>query len=302
MKLRYGILVLFALVWVAAPVCFAQGEPAPNPLSAWAGPDGPTPFTSFEEVEDFLLTARVEKAKVLSTGVTQPLKVGLVKDGIRMNAVFRHVDRYEMKWKGPDGLRLNFRDSFRYECASYRLSKLLGIDHVPPSVLREFEPGDFLSPELAALFPSLSGSLQAWVEDAMTELDRRERNQLPPSNLHYMRQEQLMRIYDNLIFNEDRNQGNILIGPDWKLWFIDASRAFRPFKVLKQADQIHYIDRRLYERLQALTPDEIRESLSPFLRDAEIKSLLARRDALLKYVQKLVQEKGERRILVEARP
>ena len=36
-----------------------------------------------------------------------------------------------------------------------------------------------------------------------------------------------MRIWDELIQNRDRNQGNILWTHDWTLWLIDHTRAFR---------------------------------------------------------------------------
>ncbi len=264
----------------------------------WRGPDGvDLPFRSFAEVEDYLLTAKVEKARVLTTGVTRPLKLGLVKDGVRMNAVFRHVNVYKQRWDSPDGIRLNFRDCHVFECASYRISRLLGIEHVPPAVPRTFAPSDFESAVDLKLFPSFEGSVQAWVEDAFTEKDRRDRRTMPPSSLWWMYQHQLMWLFDNLIFNDDRNQGNILIGPDWKLWFIDATRAFRPFRVLRRPEPLALVDREVYHRLETVPDEHFRQALKGLLSDSEIENLLGRRQELLKLFRRLIRERGERRVL-----
>lgn len=279
---------------------WAVPPPADSPSVVWIGPDGPLPFTSLSEVEEFLAGARIYKVKPISVGITRPLKVGLVRDGIRMNAVFRYVNIYKQRWNSPEGTRLNFRDSFYYERASYCLARMLEIDHVPPAVLRHLTPEDFETPELMAEFPSLEGSLQAWVENAMTEVDRKQRSVMPPSTLDWMYQQRLMWLFDNLIFNDDRNQGNILIGPDWKIWFIDATRAFRPFKQLLRPKQVDLVDRRVFEKLQSITDQQLRDELAGVLRDSEIDHLLARREALLEHIHKLIQKRGESRVLVSS--
>ena len=37
----------------------------------------------------------------------------------------------------------------------------------------------------------------------------------------------LVRVFDQLIGNIDRNVGNLLITSDWRIWAIDHTRAFR---------------------------------------------------------------------------
>ena len=44
----------------------------------------------------------------------------------------------------------------------------------------------------------------------------------------------ILRVFDELIANTDRNQGNMLIDSRWKLWLIDHSRAFRTSSDLQQ--------------------------------------------------------------------
>ena len=70
----------------------------------------------------------------------------------------------------------------------------------------------------------------------MTERSMREDKIEPPSSgidrWRWMMQWQVIHFFDNLIYNEDRNQGNVLIASIWKLWMIDHTRAFRPWKRL----------------------------------------------------------------------
>ena len=39
----------------------------------------------------------------------------------------------------------------------------------------------------------------------------------------------VVRLFDQLIYNTDRNLGNLLIDKDWRLWMIDHTRAFKTF-------------------------------------------------------------------------
>ena len=43
----------------------------------------------------------------------------------------------------------------------------------------------------------------------------------------------VVRVFDELIQNVDRNMGNLLIDTGWRAWMIDHSRAFRLHKKLK---------------------------------------------------------------------
>ena len=71
------------------------------------------------------------------------------------------------------------------------------------------------------------GSMQLWIENAMTDKSRRRRNLKAPDQRRRALEKQLMYLLDNLMFNDDRNQGNILYDSEWKLWMIDHTRAFR---------------------------------------------------------------------------
>jgi hypothetical protein len=271
-----------------------------TPERIWVGPEGHLlPFTSFEEIEQFLSTAQVVGVRPISSGITRPYRLTLEKDGVRMNAIFRYVNIFKPQWESPEGLKLNFRDSCYFEVAAYRLSRLLGFGHVPPAVVRTLEPSDFRERSLKARLPKRRGTLQAWVEDARTEKDRREAEASPPNGRLWLYQYQLMTLFDALTNNEDRNQGNILIGPDWTLWFIDSTRAFRPVREPRKTSGLRLCKRRVWDRLRSVTDAEIRSALKGLLNGMEVDTLLARRAKLVDLIEGLIRERGETSVLYD---
>lgn len=271
----------------ATAVTPAQVPPQASGASerVWIGPDGkPLPFTSDEEVLEFLRTAKVMKMKEIGQGITHPRQVLLEKDGIQMRAVFRDVDEEKTMITFSTGqTELMFRDNFIFECAAYELSRLLGLDNVPPAVERKVG--------------GTSGSLQIWVENAMTEGSRLKKKIAPPDPLRWNQQVQVMKIFDNLVYNTDRNQGNMLITPDWKIWLIDHTRAFRLRRDLQDPKGIVQCERNLWEKLRTLDEATARQRLKKYLRSGEIDGILKRRQKLVGHIQRLINERGEQEAL-----
>ncbi len=143
------------------------------------------------------------------------------------------------------------------------------------------------------------------MENTTTQKALREKNIEPPSGgidrWRWIMQRQMIYIFDNLIYNEDRNLGNILIEPDWKLWMIDHTRAFRRWKELPNPEQIQYSERRLWEKLQELDETVVRAKLKDFLKPAEINGLIERKSLLVNHIQKVIDERGERDVLFTLR-
>ncbi len=256
-----------------------------TPAQVWLDPEGkPLPFTSDEEVMEFLRTARVIRSKEIPLGITHPLKVVLEKDGLRMHAIFHEVDDDNAIAPLASGTVVrDFRDSYIFEPAAYELSRLLGLDNVPPTILRKFR--------------GKRGSLRVWVEKAMTETRKIKDNITPPDQAFWSRQIHIMRVFDNLIYNTDRNYGNILIDRNWKVWLIDHTRAFRRERELRNPEMVVQYDRRLWEKLKALDEKAVRKRLKKFLRPPEIKGLLWRRDKLVQHIQSLIDKRGKNEVL-----
>jgi hypothetical protein len=260
---------------------------------SWLGPDGEQlPLRSNEEIEEFLQTADIVSQKRVGEGINNPLKVLLEKDGIQMYAVFRDVSVESNQRKMNDGTtKYFFRDDALFECAAYELSKLLGLSTVPPAVERQIR--------------GQKGTLQAWVENVTTQKALRETTDVPPSGgierWRWIMQRQNIYIFDNLIYNEDRNLGNILIEPDWKLWMIDHTRAFRRWKELMNPEQVQFAERSLWEKLQVLDETVVRAKLKDFLNPAEMNGLIERTTLLVAHIQKLIDDRGQGAVLFTLR-
>ncbi len=269
----------------AAGVAPAAGAGrAPGTPHVWIGPEGkPLPFKTAEEVQEFLRTAKIVKMRDIPTGITQPRKARLEKDGIAVNAVFRDINmEKDVARLATGGMEMFFRDSYIFENAAYELAMMLGLDTVPPVVRRTYNGTD--------------GSLQIWVENAMRETDRQQRKIPPPDAIRWNRQVQVMRIFDQLIYNTDRNMGNILIDPDWRLWMIDHTRAFRRHESLREPIGVALCERGLYDKMKSLNSAEAKQRLRPYLREFEIEGILKRRDKVIQYIDKLARERGEEQV------
>jgi hypothetical protein len=261
--------------------------PAAAPVAAmrWTDPDGkPLPFRSEDELLEFLRTAEVKSTKTLTGGVTFPTKLLLEKDGIRADAIFRDINEQRATpISGGGRNELFFRDSYVFEPAAYELSRLLGLDNVPPATLRKLR--------------AKNGSVQIWVENAMTERGRIEDKAEPPDPQQWNKQLQIMNVFDALVYNTDRNRGNMLITPDWKLWMIDHTRAFRRHAVLPNEALVNQCERGMYQRLKAVDEKVVRERLKPYLSSFEMNALLKRRKLIVEGLDRLIAEHGEAKIL-----
>jgi hypothetical protein len=251
----------------------------------WTDPDGKRlPFQSDDELIEFLKTADVTSEKKLTGGVTFPRKVRLEKDGIRADAIFRDINEQRNQptfGGGPD--ELYFRDNYIFEPAAYQLSLLLGLDNVPPATLRTLR-GE-------------RGSIQIWVPNAMTERTRLDEKREPPVELQWKKQLQMMNVFDALVYNTDRNRGNMLVTPDWKLWLIDHTRAFRRHGNLQRSATFNQCERGMYQKLKEMDEAVVRERLKPYLTSFEIDSLLKRRKLILERLDRLIAETGEAKVL-----
>ncbi len=283
-------LLLLVLLLLMGTVHLPPGAAAPQNASAassrvWLDADGnPLPFQTDAEILDFLRTANVISEKEISTGVTLPRKVTLEKNGVRAHAVFRTIDQEKLfeNFSQAAGERF-FRDSYLFEPAAYEMSRMLGLDSVPPAALRKLG--------------GRNGSIQIWVEKAQTEEIRVKKKLEPPDPISWAKQAHVMNVFDQLVYNTDRTRNNILITPDWKLWMIDHTRAFRKLPMLLDDKKIRQCDRSMYQRLKALDEASVRQRLKDYLRKDEITALLKRRDLIVKKLDTLIAEKGQGAVL-----
>jgi hypothetical protein len=81
----------------------------------------------------------------------------------------------------------------------------------------------------------------------------------------------------------DRNQTNIQIDKDWRLWMIDHTRGFRTHKTLKDPNALKRIDRNLLAKMKTLDEAALTRAFGRDVDKVEIRGLLARRDLIVKF-------------------
>jgi hypothetical protein len=239
-----------------------------------------------EAAEAFLRTAEVVSRKGIGTGITHPDRYTL-SDGTRTHdAVWKTIDEFKRGVTRLEGgaVIVDFADSYKHEIAAYELDKLLGTDLVPATVERNFG--------------RTRGSLQMWVEGAMTEADRQQKKLAPPDNQSWNAQMYKVRLLHQLTYDTDyRNIRNVLVDPSFRVYAIDFSRAFVFYGELLSEKELARFPRSVLEALKTLDRPTLDAKLGPWLDGGRIEGLLKRRDRILALAARRVQEKGEAAVL-----
>ena len=262
---RVTLLVgLVALVWVSGAA--AQGDAA---LSAkrWPGREA--------EIEAFMKTAEILGFEDIPVGVTNPKSANLAPGG--------PIDKFAWKPLQP-GIQRGFFESYKAEIAAYELDKVLALGMVPVKVERRIR-GEL-------------GAAIMWVSPAQSFKDLGGGVPSPPNRYRGYWTIQLIRaqMFDNLIYNQDFNEGNWLVDAAWNLMVIDHSRSFSPDIKLVNEDMPH-VDRDLWARMQQLDEPSLTAALDEWLSAKEIRAILERRDLMGDMIDELVEQNGESAVL-----
>jgi hypothetical protein len=238
------------------------------------------------EQERFLKQAKIVRAKELDVGITHSRRLTLTDGTLTHDAHFQIVDEHINAFSGRKSAEIDFRDSYRYNIAAYRIDRLLGLGMAPVSVKRRYG--------------GRNGALTWWINDVlMMEADRRRGNIRPPRPGAWNHSMSKARLFQALIYNVDPNPGNTLIDKDWKVWIVDFTRSFRRFTEPRQQERIDHIDRRLWEAILALEEQQLYDSVGDILFNVEIRALVERRAALVNLVQERIGRHGEEGILCD---
>lgn len=256
-------IVLCCVGLVAAPQ--APAPPGTACSRVWSGHES--------EIEQVLATAAVERMEAVPIGVTKPQR-GYFPAG-------SPVRRFA--WKAlPPMRRGGFMESYKAEVAAYQLDRLLALGMVPPVVERTLD--------------GKVGAAVLWIEGT-TPWDKDKPAQGPEPA--WSKQVSRMKLFDQLIANIDRNQGNLLYDRDWHLFLIDHSRAFTTRTSMDGIASLNLVDKTLWDRIDALTAADLERALGPWLSAAERQALLARRDRMRRQIADLVQARGAARVFLE---
>jgi len=255
---------------VFSALCFAEEDPH---------------LLSVEQKTDFLLHARVIKAKRTGEGITNPYTLTLSDGAITHDASFQSVYERRSYKRFDRGAEINFVDSYLYNLAAYELAKLLGLeDMLPVTVERKWE--------------GKTGSLTWWLPVTMTIGEFTEKKIRPPDMRKWANSMHKVRVFTELIYDTDRNNpGNILIGNDWELYMVDFTRAFRLYHDLRNPDNLIRCSRELLGKLRALDSETLSAKAGDYLNDLEIEGIIKRRDKIISLFEELTAEKGESAVL-----
>jgi hypothetical protein len=272
MRVLSAVAVAVAVPFIQAAQQNQVVAPAQPPKSSitWIGREA--------EIEKFLSTAKVIKSQDLPTGVTAPRRVFFEPGGPAASAVAKSIF--------DPGRTTDYYDSFRSEIAAYELDKVLKLGMVPPTVQR-------------AVGRDL-GSVQLWVEDCVSYKAAMNKPLRDPEAAQ--RQVRRMIVFDNLIVNVDRNEGNMLIDPAGNIILIDHSRSFDargPDRLRMPFEKnMTVIDREFYERLKAVSAQDLQKTVARWV-DFGIGPILMQRDAIIKRFERLIKQNGEANVIVE---
>jgi len=243
------------------------------------------PTLTKEQIKQFLLTAKVVNSHETKKGITHTTRLTLSDGTVTHDASFQPMDEHKREMKLASGaIELNFVDSYKYNIAAYALAELLGMDDMLPVYVERKWNGNL-------------GSLSWWLPVKMDEVERHKQKLTAPDADAWNNQMYKIRVFDQLVSDDDPNLTNVLIGENWQIWRIDFSRAFRLNKEPKEPKNLVRCDRQLLEKLKALDAGVLTEKTNRYLTKDEVKAVMARRDKIVAQFQKMIAETSENEVL-----
>ena len=223
----------------------------------------------------------------------------------------------------------------RKEIAAYRINRWLGSNAVPPATARTFHRDELigrLPPEAAfeagridreTLFDTegfVRGEVSYWIPVIVdSQLDSLENTlawwrwmtigeEIPPEKVRLMAQLSSLLLFDMLTNNSDRfSGGNLMTSPDGRtLYWMDNTFGFQVedgghLRCRQFLFRCQKFSRKLIEALRHLDLPALRKALAPepgVLAEAEMHSVIARKDVALAYVEGLLAQFGDEKVLV----
>lgn len=258
--------------------------------------------------------------------ILRMLSTGTVTDAVKSTNGFGHVS-YVVTLQDPQ-TRQKCKALFKptlegdgdgwhrvpIEAAAYHLNRLLGMDHVPPAAYRSSCDVDWQFFEEGGTFIYFCPSAKELKQVPMAEWGCRPELLLSDT-----------RILDVLIQNSDRHAGHFLWADHWSKgsykggqvkeanWrgrkypvLIDQAAGFRPdaFVCLDHNNAFltgptRTISAKTYMRLRFLDRSMASSALGDFITEEELSALLDRKDAILRYFDRLVEKKGYAKVVLE---
>ena len=266
---RAFALVLGAVLLLWAPLSLAESplvEPAaaeatetPDCSKIWLGREA--------EFEEMLQTAKVKKLEDLPVGVLES-QCAYVEEGLPFS---------KMCWKTiKRKKKAGFWEDYKAEIAAYELDKFLGLGMVPPTVERDIR--------------GTRGSVMLWLENVEGwDMHNPARG---PDTRAWAREMVREKMFDRLIGNIDRNQGNLFYDRDWCLLLIDHSRAFVDVTDPREFQEFKFVDLQLWAKMKVLDLETLKLVLGEWVSTGMMRAMLQRRDQMGEYIDELAKKRG----------
>jgi hypothetical protein len=253
---------------------------------AGAQPATTAPQLTDAEKEQFLRTGKMGRTKSAAKGITGTTRVTMNDGKLTHDAHVQCIDEAKHEFQTDRGTELNFKDSYKFNIAAYRLSRMLGIENLPTTVERKVG--------------GKTCAVDWWVDDVMMdEAGRKSKKLNAPDPDMWNNEMYVLRVFDQLIYNVDRNLTNLLILKSWDIVMIDHSRSFRLMHTLENPKNLVKCDRTLLQNMRALKKDEVLKKLLPYCTKLEVEGLMVRRDVIVKFFDDQIKEKGESAVLYD---
>ena len=227
-------------------------------------------------METFLRTAAIVGRGPGPGGRTDAWRLNLQSGDTVLPALFRYIDR-----RRPDPLA----DSYKYDLAAYALNKYLGLSYVPPIVERSVE--------------DVPGALQAFIANARSIPDLRERKITPADPEAFERAMADLIVFQALVYDDCRNEKDTLVSGDGRP-DLSGSTSPRPSprtRGMPRAATSAGARSLLYRRLLAWDDKTVAGYLGRYLTTEEIGALNTRRNLIVRRIRMMIKSLGESNVL-----
>lgn len=259
-----AFLLLVPLTRAESPPAASAADPAATTVDTdcskiWLGREA--------EIEEMLRTVRVNKLEDLPVGVLES-QCAYVEEGLPFS---------RMCWKTiKRKKKAGFWEDYKAEIAAYELDKFLGLGMVPPTVERRIR--------------GTKGSAMLWLENVEGwDMQNPARG---PDTRAWAREMVREKMFDRLIGNIDRNQGNLFYDHDWCLLLIDHSRAFIDVTDPRQFQEFKFVDLQLWAKMKTLDLDTLKPVLGEWVSTGMMRAMLQRRDQMAEQIDEMAQTRG----------
>jgi hypothetical protein len=256
--------------WVPLAVLVAFNLAEARSAKIWVG--------RAAELEAFLENAEVVSMKELGTGANEPKRLTLRMGDRTLRGLWKPIERGPKEWAW---------ESYETEVAAYEVDRMLGLDMVPPTVVKEID--------------GQKGSLQLWVDGVQLYEDVDGSSH---ETVSWEAQMSHMRVFDLLIGNWDRGPRNFMVDDEWNVVLIDHSQAFSSTHYLNEhMDWLPpRFDRELIEKVKRWDVEYLSVRFGRLLLRPQVNAIIVRRNALLRYIDDLIDERGAENVWLDGEP